>query len=66
VLLISIVVGSLHITMVHLKKIVTSKKINSIVYHIKLILGEKAQPESHIRHTSLHGALSTFEKIKGF
>jgi len=31
-----------------------------------LIQDEEAQPDSHIRHTALYGALSIFEKIKRF
>jgi len=31
-----------------------------------LVLGETAQPDSDIRHTTLYGTLSIFEKIKGF
>jgi len=31
-----------------------------------LVLGEKAQPDSHIRHTALLGALFIFEKIEAF
>jgi len=33
---------------------------------MKLVQGEKAQPDSYIRRTALQGALSIFEKIKGF
>jgi len=31
-----------------------------------LDLGEKVQPDSYIRRTTLLGAFSIFEKIKGF
>jgi len=31
-----------------------------------LVLDEKTQPDPYIRHTTLQGALSIFEKIKGF
>jgi len=36
------------------------------LYHIQLVLDEKAQPDSYIRSTALQGARSIFEKIKGF
>jgi len=48
------------------KKIVTSNYINSTVCHIQLVQDGKAQPDSYIRRTALYGALSMFEKIKGF
>jgi len=31
-----------------------------------LVLDEKAQPDSYIKRTALKGALSIFEKMKGF
>jgi len=40
--------------------------MNGTVYHIKLMLDEKAQPGSYVRRTALWGTLSIFEKIKGF
>jgi len=48
------------------KTIITSNEINITVYRIQLVVDEKAQPDSYIRHTTLSGALSIFEKIKGF
>jgi len=35
------------------KKIVTSNKINGTVYHIKLVLDKKAQPDSCIKRSAL-------------
>jgi len=40
-------------TVVCLQKIITNNQINSTVYHIKLVLDEKAQPDSYIRRTTL-------------
>jgi len=52
--------------MVCLQKIVTSTKVSSTVYHTKLFLDEKAQPDPYIRHTILQAAPLTFKKNKGF
>jgi len=52
-LLIAIVVGLLLNTVICLQKIITNNQINSTVYHIKLVLGEKAQPDSYSRRTTL-------------
>jgi len=35
------------------KKIVTRNKINGTVYHIKLVLDEKSQPDLYIRRIAL-------------
>ena len=37
------------------EQIVTSNKINSTVYHIQLVLDEKARPDSYIRRTAFSG-----------
>ena len=50
VLLIAIVVGLLRL---FTKKSKLAIKINDIVYHIKLVLDQKAQPDSCIRCTTL-------------
>jgi len=52
-LLIAIVVGLLLKTVICLQKIITNNQINSIIYHIKLVLDEKVQPDSYIRRTTL-------------
>jgi len=65
-LLIAIVVGLLLNKVICLQKIITNNQINSTIYHIKLVIDEKAQPDSYIRRTTLEAALSIFEKIKRF
>jgi len=40
--------------------------MNSTVCHTKSVQDERAQLDSYMRRNSLLGALSIFEKIKGF
>ena len=52
-LLIAIVVGYYVTRWPIYKTIITSNEINITVYRIQLVVDEKAQPDSYIRHTTL-------------